>query len=93
MEILKLCVVSASGYGRSESVVMLYLQRATDAKRIYATVSHTDASFCGSKALTFLKPSEEAFVDFFQKFYADCKVPIRDIVYLEADGSADKVIS
>lgn len=83
--------VSANGYGRSEGVVFLFLQRANEAKRIYATVSHVDASFCGEKANTFLKPQEEAFVDFFQKFYTDFPVPMDDVAYLEADGSADKV--
>ncbi|XP_065203846.1 fatty acid synthase-like [Planococcus citri] len=82
----------ANGYGRSEGVVFLFLQRANEAKRIYAHVSHVDATFCGEKANTFLKPREEAFADFFKKFYNDYPVPMDDIAYLEADGSADKYL-
>lgn len=81
----------ANGYGRSEGVVFLYLQRANDANRIYATVSHVDTTFCGEKSKTFLKPKEEAFVEFFRKFYTDYPISFDDIAYLEADGCAHKV--
>ncbi len=84
--------ILANGYGRSEGVVLLFLQRAEQANRIYATVTHTDATFCGEGAHTFLKPKQEALVEFFQKFYSTCKIPIQDVAFLEADGSSDKVI-
>lgn len=81
----------ANGYGRSEAVVLLYLQRAEEAKRIYATISHSDATFCGYEANTLLKPKQEALYHFLKQFYSTCNVSPRDIGYLEADGSADKV--
>lgn len=71
--------------------MLLFLQRAEEAKRVYATISHSDAMFCGEEANTLLQPKQEALYHFLQQFYSTCNVLPRDIGYLEADGSADKV--
>ncbi|XP_026815045.1 fatty acid synthase-like isoform X2 [Rhopalosiphum maidis] len=81
---------NASGYGRSEGVVVLLLQRSTDALRSYGTILHCDASICMEKAINFIRPSEDSFRDFFKSFYEDCKVSPANICYLESDGSACK---
>jgi len=83
---------TASGYGRSEGVVVLLLQRSTDALRSYGTILHCDARLCMEKAINFIRPSEDSFRDFFKSFYEDCKVSPDYISFLESDGSACKVI-
>lgn len=83
---------TANGYGRSEGVVVLLLQRSTDALRSYGTVLHCDASIRMEKAINFIRPSEESFREFFKSFYEHCKVSPANISYLESDGSACKVI-
>lgn len=82
---------TANGYGRSEGVVVLLLQRSTEALRSYGSIIHADARICMEKAINFIRPSEDSFRDFFQSFYENCKISPSDISYLEADGSACKV--
>lgn len=81
----------ANGYGRSEGVVVLLLQKSTEALRSYGTILHADARICMEKAVNFIKPSEDAIRDFFKSFYEDCQVLPASVSYLEADGSACKV--
>ena len=40
---------SGSGYVRSEAVVAIYLQRAPDARRVYATLVHSKNNCDGNK--------------------------------------------
>lgn len=82
----------ASGYGRSEGVVVFLLQRSTDALRSYGSIIHSDARICMDKAINFIKPSEDSFREFFKSFYENCKISPENISYLESDGSACKVI-
>lgn len=81
----------ASGYGRSEGVVVLLLQKSTEALRSYGSLVHADARLCMDKAINFIKPSDDSIRDFFKSFYESCKVSPTQISYLEADGSACKV--
>jgi len=83
---------TANGYGRSEGVVVLLLQRSTDALRSYGTILHCDARLSMEKAINFIRPSEDSFREFFKSFYEDCKVSPENISYLESDGSACKVM-
>jgi len=85
-------LLTASGYGRSEGVVVLLLQRSTDALRSYGTILHCDARLCMEKAINLIRPSEDSFRDFFKTFYEDCKVLPENVSYLESDGSACKVM-
>lgn len=84
-------VFIASGYGRSEGVVVLLLQRSTEALRSYGTILHADAKVCMEKAINLIRPTEESFREFFKSFYEDCKISPANVSYLEADGSACKV--
>lgn len=85
-------VYIASGYGRSEGVVVLLLQRSTEALRSYGSIIHADARICMEKAINFIRPSEDSFREFFRSFYESCKISPSNISYLEADGSACKVL-
>lgn len=81
----------ANGYGRSEGVVVLLLQRSTDALRSYGSILNVDARLCMEKSVNFIRPSEDSFREFFKSFYEDCNISPEDISYLESDGSACKV--
>ncbi|VVC35574.1 Hypothetical protein CINCED_3A020887 [Cinara cedri] len=81
---------NANGYGRSEGVVVLLLQRSTEALRSYGSIIHADARVCMEKSVNFIRPSEDSFREFFKSFYKDCKVSPESISYLEADGSGCK---
>uniref|UniRef100_A0A2S2QQD5 Fatty acid synthase n=1 Tax=Sipha flava TaxID=143950 RepID=A0A2S2QQD5_9HEMI len=81
---------NASGYGRSEGVVVLLLQRSTEALRSYGTIVHVDARICMEKAVNLIRPSEDSIREFLKSFYENCKVSPASVSYLEADGSACK---
>lgn len=42
-------ILTGNGYCRSEAVVMVFLQKSADAKRIYATVVHSGNNADGNK--------------------------------------------
>ena len=71
--------------------MFLFLQRANEAKRIYAKLNKVDTLFCGEESETLLKPKEEAFVKFLRSFYEDVRAIEKPIGFIETDGSADKV--
>lgn len=72
--------------------MFFFLQRENEAKRIYAKLNKADTMFCGEDSETLLKPKEEAFVKFLRRFYEDAHAKGKPIAFIEADGSADKVI-
>lgn len=45
----RLNIYAGNGYCRSETVGTVFLQRASDAKRVYATVVHTGNNADGNK--------------------------------------------
>ena len=70
---------------------MLVLQRARNAKRIYATVVNSEINFVGERNKNFLNPHEKPFTELLERFYSTCGVDPAEIAYLEADGSGVKV--
>lgn len=70
---------------------MLFLQRKQDARRIYATVVHSDSSTNGSRRTPFTQYSEPAVVSFLKDFYQYCDVNPASVNFVEGDGSAIKV--
>ncbi|XP_065212332.1 fatty acid synthase-like [Planococcus citri] len=50
---------NTDGYGRSESMVALFIQRSSDAKRVYATIDFTGYTYFGSNPSSFLNFDEE----------------------------------
>lgn len=43
--------------------------------------------------MNLIRPSEDSFREFFESFYAQCKISPADVSYLEADGSGCKVFT
>ncbi|XP_063239176.1 fatty acid synthase-like isoform X3 [Bacillus rossius redtenbacheri] len=83
--------VKGSGYARSEACVVMHLQRAENAKRIYATVVHAQTAWYGERDAGIVRPVSDHVVQFLQSFYEKSGIDPTHIDYLEASGCALKV--
>lgn len=79
---------TADGYARSEAVSVMLLQRARDARRCHATIVNVmNRSMTRSNNLYF-EPNQDSWKELFEKFYAECNIDPKEVVYLESDGTA-----
>ncbi|XP_032678573.1 fatty acid synthase-like isoform X2 [Odontomachus brunneus] len=76
---------------RSEAISVVYLQKAKNAKRIYATLVHAKTNCDGFKEQGITFPSSEMQRRLMQEFYEECDVSPSCITYLEAHGTGTKV--
>lgn len=74
---------NANGLARSEGLVVIFLQRATDARRIYAHLVHVATSSDGFKQEGISYPSLEKQTELLQHFYKDINVDPRDVAFVE----------
>ncbi|XP_047362716.1 fatty acid synthase-like [Vespa velutina] len=81
----------ADGYVRSEAVVVAFLQKKKNAKRIYATVIHAKTNCDGYKEQGITFPSSQIQSTLIKEFYDECGVPTACIPYIEAHGTGTKV--
>ncbi|KAG8266063.1 hypothetical protein J6590_079793, partial [Homalodisca vitripennis] len=79
----------ANGTCRSEGVVSFFLQRASEAKRNYATVVCARADCLGPRACSLIH-FDSLLAESLQDFYKTNNIDPEDIAYLEADGSGIK---
>lgn len=82
---------SGNGYVRSEAVVVIYLQRASAARRIYASVLGAKCNTDGSKEQGITFPSGDMQNKLIREVYADNGIDPNDVVYVEAHGTGTKV--
>lgn len=83
--------LTASGYARSDGVVVLYIQKATDAKRSYASIVNVATMFNGNREGNLLTLDVPSMVNFMKDFYKNINVKPEDVEYVEAYGCAHKV--
>ena len=81
----------ANGYARSEAICVVYLQKAREAKRIYATVVHCKTNCDGYKEQGITYPSGEIQGVLLQDFYKECGIEPSSVDYIEAHGTGTKV--
>ncbi|XP_011878072.1 PREDICTED: fatty acid synthase [Vollenhovia emeryi] len=81
----------ADGYARSETVSVIFLQKAKNARRIYATLVYGKANCDGYKEQGITFPSSKMQGILMKECYEDCGIPTSDLVYLECHGSGTKV--
>lgn len=81
----------AHGYARSDGVVILFLQKASEAKRSYGSIIHLKTEFNGGTNDELLKISSPLMTDFLKNFYSDCPVKPEEIDYVETYGCGVKV--
>lgn len=89
---LNFIIFAANGYGRSEATVLMFLQRAQDAKRNYGTVMLSKSLLYGINPHTPLDFDEKLVEETFKDIYENHKeVKPEDIKYFEMDASGVKV--
>ncbi|XP_012251516.2 fatty acid synthase-like [Athalia rosae] len=81
----------ADGYARSEAVSVVFLQKAKDAKRIYAHVVNTKVNCDGftENGITF--PSSTMQSTLLEQCYKECGVMPYSLAYVEAHGTGTYV--
>ncbi|XP_018362103.1 PREDICTED: fatty acid synthase [Trachymyrmex cornetzi] len=81
----------ANGYARSEAISVIYLQKAKNAKRIYATVVYGKTNCDGYKEQGITFPSSTMQARLLEDCYKDCNIPLNDVYYIECHGTGTKV--
>ncbi|XP_071556237.1 fatty acid synthase-like [Temnothorax nylanderi] len=82
--------VAANGYSRSETMGVIYLQKAKNAKRIYAICPHIKTNSDGYKKEGITHPSIRMQSTLLKEFYDECGIP-SCLDYIEAHGTGTKV--
>jgi fatty acid synthase len=82
---------SGSGYVRSEGAVVVYLQKASVANRVYATILGAKTNTDGYKDLGVTYPSGAMQNQLIRETYAEFGVDPLDVSYVEAHGTGTKV--
>jgi fatty acid synthase, animal type len=83
--------INASGYTRSESVCVLFLQKAKDAKRIYGSVVYSKTNCDGYKEEGITYPSGTMQAKLLTEFYQDIGVDPAHVAYIEAHSTGTVV--
>jgi fatty acid synthase len=84
---------TANGYARAEAICAIFLQKAHDAKRVYATVIHAKTNCDGYKEQGITYPSGQAQKTLLEEFYQECAISPTEVDYVEAHGTGTKVFS
>lgn len=84
-------VCTGNGYVRSEAVVVIFLQKASVAKRVYATVVNARTNTDGSKEQGITFPSGACQKKLIKEVYAEVGLNPADVTYVEAHGTGTKV--
>lgn len=82
---------SGNGYARAEAVVAIYMQKAKDARRVYATVVHSKTNTDGNKSQGITYPNGDMQNRLMREVYCEAGVNPADVVYVEAHGTGTKV--
>lgn len=82
---------NADGYARSEAISVVYLQKAKDAKRIYATVVHSKTNCDGFKEQGITFPSSRMQSALLRQCYEESDVSPNNVYYLECHATGTKI--
>ncbi|XP_011866983.1 PREDICTED: fatty acid synthase-like [Vollenhovia emeryi] len=78
---------SANGYVRGEAVMAIYLRKAKDARRVYATVVHSKTNNNGYSYKGITYPSGEMQNRLMREIYSEAGINPVDVSYVEAHGT------
>lgn len=78
----------ANGYGRSEAVVAVFLQKMSDARRVYARIEHAKVNCDGYKEQGITYPSSPMQRRLLEEFYDECQMHPSTVDFIEAHGTA-----
>ncbi|KMQ82948.1 fatty acid synthase, partial [Lasius niger] len=79
--------VEGTGYMRSDAAVVVYLQKARDARRIYATFVYGKTNCDGFKEEGVTFPSLDKQKMLLEEFYDDCGISHLKLSYMEAHAT------
>ncbi|XP_077491843.1 fatty acid synthase-like [Amblyomma americanum] len=79
-----------NGFVRSEAVGTFFIQRISEARRIYAKIIHTSAAADGFKIQGITFPSGKSQEDLLRNIYREANVDPRLVHYVEAHGTGTK---
>ncbi|KAG6446749.1 hypothetical protein O3G_MSEX004583 [Manduca sexta] len=82
---------SANGYARSEAIVVCFLQKAKDSRRVYAQLLHAKTNCDGYKAQGITYPAGQIQKLLLREFYEECSIPPSILEYVEAHGTGTRV--
>ncbi|XP_036142748.1 fatty acid synthase [Monomorium pharaonis] len=82
---------AANGFVRAESVAVIYLQKAKNAKRIYAICPHLKVNNDGYKQEGITFPSSFMHSTLLTEFYNECGIPTSHLDYIETHGTGTRV--
>lgn len=75
------------GYVRSEATVVMLLQKAKDANRVYATIVHSKTNCDGFKEQGITYPNGAVQFDLVKEIYLESNIPPHEVSYIEAHGT------
>jgi fatty acid synthase len=84
-------VCAANGYARSEAVCVMFLQKARDAKRVYAKLVHAKTNCDGFKEEGISFPSRLMQTQLMEQFYEECRINPKSVDFIEAHATGTKV--
>ena len=76
---------------RSEAAVVIFLQKASSAKRVYATVVNARTNTDGHKEQGITFPSGDMQKKLIKEVYSEAGINPADVAYVEAHGTGTKV--
>ncbi|KAK9746609.1 Ketoacyl-synthetase C-terminal extension [Popillia japonica] len=79
-----------NGYVRSESCVVILLEKAKDAKRIYSELIYAKTNCDGFKTKGITFPSSELQKALMRDFYDECHIDPTQLTFMEAHGTGTK---
>nr|XP_022904132.1 fatty acid synthase isoform X2 [Onthophagus taurus] len=82
---------SGNGYVRSEAAVVVFLQKASNSRRVYATVLGAKTNTDGNKEQGITYPSGNMQNKLMKEVYAEAGVSPYEVSYVEAHGTGTKV--
>lgn len=80
----------AQGYARSDGVVVLYIQKASEARRSYASIVNVATTFDGNREGTLQDISVENLATFMNEFYEKIPIKPENVEFLETYGCGNK---
>jgi len=82
----------ADGYNRSEACIVLYLQKASEAKRSYGTLLNVKSEQFGYHDGTLTEHDPKYFKSLLLNSYKEADIDPATVDFIEAYGSGIKVI-
>ncbi|GLH12914.1 Fatty acid synthase, partial [Gryllus bimaculatus] len=83
----------ADGFTRAESVGVMFLQKASDARRAYASVEYLNVNADGYKNQGITFPSAHAQAALLRSTYSSGRVSAADVGFLEMHSTGTKVVT